>query len=182
MKRGYAVSGILYTILILFMVLMLSFLYSMQNKKGVLDKLKTEVVNATNCSSDLVAAKTKISDLETQLNGVYEKELLISILGSTTFISIDTTDLSKYDWLIFIIQDTKSNGEVYDIKSIIKYSDLVTYNSDTNYFIITGKNKDDIIKIYYSSDTSIFVSTTNSTDYITVYGVNSTTLDLLLEK
>lgn len=50
MKRGYAVSGMLYTILVLFMALLLSFLYTMQNKKNILDKLKTEVVEAFYCS------------------------------------------------------------------------------------------------------------------------------------
>ena len=50
MNRGYAVSGVLYTILVLFMALLLSFLYSMQNKKNILDKLKAEVVEAFYCN------------------------------------------------------------------------------------------------------------------------------------
>lgn len=40
----------LYTILVLFMALLLSFLYSMQNKKNILDKLKAEVVEAFYCN------------------------------------------------------------------------------------------------------------------------------------
>jgi len=47
-NKGFAASGVLYTILIIGLVSMVSLLYDLQNKKSVLDKLKIDVVEATN--------------------------------------------------------------------------------------------------------------------------------------
>lgn len=43
-KRGFAVSGVLYTLLVLFLLVMLGSLTSLQGKKQVLDQIKKETI------------------------------------------------------------------------------------------------------------------------------------------
>lgn len=54
MKKGFATSGILYTILLLFVALLFGVLQNLQNKKTILDRLKAETVNALNCDCNQI--------------------------------------------------------------------------------------------------------------------------------
>lgn len=46
MKKGFATSAILYTLLLLFMVIMVGILNNLENKKTILDALKQDTINA----------------------------------------------------------------------------------------------------------------------------------------
>ncbi len=49
-NKGFAISGILYVLLLMFITILVMLLYNFQNKKNVLDRLKqdtTEDINAT---------------------------------------------------------------------------------------------------------------------------------------
>lgn len=48
-KQGFATSGILYTVLLLFVALLFGVLQNLQNKKTILDQLKIETISALNC-------------------------------------------------------------------------------------------------------------------------------------
>ena len=48
MNKGYLASGMLYTLLIISMVLMITFLNNLQSKKTILDTLKEEVIATLN--------------------------------------------------------------------------------------------------------------------------------------
>ena len=43
-KKGFAVSGILYTILLIFLAIIYMLLMNFKNKKNLLDQLKSEVL------------------------------------------------------------------------------------------------------------------------------------------
>lgn len=63
MKKGFATSAILYTLLLLFMVVMVGILNNLQNKKTILDALKTDTILAleeNNCNLDIYSGTTKI--------------------------------------------------------------------------------------------------------------------------
>ena len=47
-KKGFAVSGIIYSILILFLILIFSILSILGGRKLILDKLKNDVMNKLN--------------------------------------------------------------------------------------------------------------------------------------
>ena len=51
MKKGYMTTGILYTMLLLFLALLFGTLNDLSNKKRVLDGLKLDTVNALNCNN-----------------------------------------------------------------------------------------------------------------------------------
>ena len=53
-KKGFAVSGILYTILLIFLALIYMLLMNFKNKKNLLDQLKSEVINGDKCQSGIV--------------------------------------------------------------------------------------------------------------------------------
>jgi len=48
MKKGFATTGILYTLLLLFLVLTLGSLKDLQSDKTILDAIKLDTVNAIN--------------------------------------------------------------------------------------------------------------------------------------
>ena len=45
-NKGFAITGILYSILVLFMVLVALLLFNLQNKKTILDKLKSDTLES----------------------------------------------------------------------------------------------------------------------------------------
>lgn len=133
MKRGYAVSGMLYTILVLFMALLLSFLYTMQNKKNILDKLKAEVVEAFYCSSadnleDLrgstVVATNVTEDGDNALiqlpkEGHYDTTSYLSV-------PIDTIQNEVNEGNIYYL----GSGTSFDIKSLLPNVDYTKLTAD----------------------------------------------------
>ena len=141
MKRGYAVSGMLYTILVLFMALLLSFLYTMQNKKNILDKLKTEVVEAFYCSKadnieDLRGA-TVIATAVTQEGD----NALIQLpkegrYDTTSYLSVPMSKISNGANRTYIIKD----GIVQSNYSLV-YSSAFTAPTFENGYIDTHGNR-----------------------------------------
>ena len=47
-NKGFAVSGILYTLLLIFITILVMLLFNFQNKKNILDKLKQDTLNKIN--------------------------------------------------------------------------------------------------------------------------------------
>ena len=47
-NKGFAVSGILYALLLLFITILVMLLFNFQNKKNILDKLKQDTLNKIN--------------------------------------------------------------------------------------------------------------------------------------
>lgn len=47
-NKGFAVSGILYVLLLIFITILVMLLFNFQNKKNILDKLKQDTLNKIN--------------------------------------------------------------------------------------------------------------------------------------
>ncbi len=62
-NKGFAISAILYSILVLFLVLLALFLFGMQNKKRILDTLKTDAMDSID---GIERKKTKIDAREVE--------------------------------------------------------------------------------------------------------------------
>ena len=45
-NKGFAITGILYSILILFLVILMLFLFNIKNKKQILDQLKEDTIES----------------------------------------------------------------------------------------------------------------------------------------
>lgn len=70
-NKGFAVSGILYTILLIFLSLIVMLLFDLQNKKNLLDEMKNETLNKidNNCPyTDIAACNTEYIPENTSLN------------------------------------------------------------------------------------------------------------------
>lgn len=81
-KKGFAVSAILYTMLLLFLVLLVGILNNLQNKKTVLDQLKTEVISSQ-IKTSVPVIKVKVSN-RTVLFDLSDDFGLIGYFVSTT--------------------------------------------------------------------------------------------------
>lgn len=67
-KKGFAVSGMIYTILLLFVMLITTLLFNLQNRKTILDELKNETVNAVESDNQIETLEQRIANLENPVN------------------------------------------------------------------------------------------------------------------
>lgn len=67
-KKGFAVSGMIYTILLLFVMLITTLLFNLQNRKTILDELKNETVSAVESDNQIEALEQRIANLENPTN------------------------------------------------------------------------------------------------------------------
>ena len=95
-KKGFAVSGIIYSILILFLILIFSILSILGSRKLILDKLKNDVMNEIN---DEVFELTY-----RDLSGANSPELLNNMIPI------------KYNGTNWIYADISEEWYDYDIK------------------------------------------------------------------
>lgn len=84
MKKGFATSGILYTVLLLFVALLFGVLQNLQNKKTILDQLKIETVDALNC------------DCSTLLNKIEEAKQKFTVPNTRTEVNITDYKSERY--------------------------------------------------------------------------------------
>ena len=106
-SKGFAISGIMYAILIISLLLVLGTLKTIQNRKTIIDKLKSETVNAVdsnnyqNLLNEVNNLKSRLTTLENNITS------LESITSDTGWI-----DLSSY---------LCSNVSLYSTNSKIQY-------------------------------------------------------------
>lgn len=134
-KKGFAISGVLYTLLLVFLIVLISGLNSLRGKKQILDQIKTETVDAIDQPWEIELAnlqnqinhlvtennylKDEISSLNNQittLNGSFKKRKF------ETFKGVDIYDLSKY--FVGSTKDATSSivvlGEVNNLDATIQ--------------------------------------------------------------
>ena len=68
MKKGFATSAILYTILLLFLVTLVGFLNNLQNKKTILEALKKDTVTALENDTVLDALMDQVGIINSEVN------------------------------------------------------------------------------------------------------------------
>ena len=66
-QKGFAISGILYSILVLFLVLITVMLFNLQNKKTLLDKLKSDTVEAIEGESTYEFLLNEINSIKSKI-------------------------------------------------------------------------------------------------------------------
>lgn len=145
-NKGFAVSGILYTILIIFMVSMVTLLFNLQNRKTILDELKTDVVDAVESDNNYEYLLNEINELKAQIGSTNIDDTItsnINILNNnTTWKKIDvdysftTVDLS---W--------KSIGKYSEIKEATQVVALLS-NGIENYSISFVKSSLQCVNSY----------------------------------
>lgn len=114
-KSGFAISGILYTLLLLFMALLFGVLQNLQNKKTILDQLKIETINALSCdcvkmAKDIVELQSTATNHTQALSGIVDYSAAGTKLSKTTntICQSDWTDigenleLSSGTWIILL--------------------------------------------------------------------------------
>ncbi len=120
-KCGFATSAILYTLLLLFLVLMVGILDNLQNKKTILDALKKDTIQALEHETVTDAILDQIGILNSKIVELEEKDKLIVNQFSDRFHSIQT---GRYEF-------TSSTDLIYTGLNI-----TIPANS---YFCITAK-------------------------------------------
>ncbi len=66
-NKGFAVSGILYTIFMIFLVTISIMLFNLQNRKTILDELKIDAVNAVESDNNYEYLLNEINSLKAQI-------------------------------------------------------------------------------------------------------------------
>ncbi len=105
-NKGFAVSGILYTIFMIFLVTISIMLFNLQNRKTILDELKIDAVNAVESDNNYEYLLNEINSLKLEINNLKsETSNLVKTLWSGTATVGDSIDLSdsyrNYKLLLF---------------------------------------------------------------------------------
>lgn len=105
-NKGFAVSGILYTIFMIFLVTISMMLFNLQNRKTILDELKIDAVNAVESDNNYEYLLNEINGLKLEINNLKsETSNLVKTLWSGTATVGDSIDLSdsyrNYKLLLF---------------------------------------------------------------------------------
>ena len=105
-NKGFAVSGILYTIFMIFLVTISIMLFNLQNRKTILDELKIDAVNAVESDNNYEYLLNEINGLKLEINNLKsETSNPVKTLWSGTATVGDSIDLSdsykNYKLLLF---------------------------------------------------------------------------------
>lgn len=139
-NKGFAVTGILYTILIIFMVSMVTLLFNLQNRKTILDELKADAVDAVESDNNYEYLLNEINALKAQIgttdiSSVGDGTITGSIynLSEMDFLKVQSTDvgvtntyanfikelhdsLNDYENFVGIVSGTSAYSPIFGIK------------------------------------------------------------------
>ena len=103
-KNGFAISGMLYTILLIFLTLLVMLLYNLQNRKTILDELKINVVEATEEQAVIDALAARLTTVETDISNkrIWKKQ------GSTITGTASILLPTDYNELHILVKYTSS--------------------------------------------------------------------------
>lgn len=73
-NKGFAVSGILYTIFMIFLVTISIMLFNLQNRKTILDELKIDAVNAVESDNNYEYLLNEINSLKSEMSSLKSVE------------------------------------------------------------------------------------------------------------
>lgn len=111
-NKGFAISGILYTILVILLISIVMMLFNLQNRKTILDELKADVVDAVESDNNYEYILNEINNLKAQIDNVIT----------------DTISLSNSNNAIGELTYYEKNGVVY----VNGYIDSSTTNNSIN--------------------------------------------------
>lgn len=142
-NKGFASTGVLYTILIIFLTLILLLLIDLQTKKSILDSIKEETVSAIDSKLECSYLDDKLNDLEKK----YEK-LLADYQDLLK--QLETTNATKKDILEGKTAYSQGNiitGIIKSNKVNKKLTKTETYTIPEGYHDGSGKVSVDLSKI-----------------------------------
>lgn len=155
-NKGFAVSGILYTIFMIFLVTISIMLFNLQNRKTILDELKIDAVNAVESDNNYEYLLNEINSLKSQIGTkvnystdevvvgtwidnktVYKKTLVMKIDAKSTVevpINFTRSDINISDDENTIVSYMKSfDLSDLNIATLISSSGSVLADYDTSY-------------------------------------------------
>lgn len=112
-EKGFAVSGVLYTLLLIALTLFVTMLFDLKGKKSVLDKLTEETQDKVANRVDvpyMTSSITQLDDIKDKIVSI--KFLKNNLVPSDSYVSYDLTDVTKSEigsvmaWLIDNKDDT----------------------------------------------------------------------------
>lgn len=107
-KNGFATSGILYTLLLLFVALLFGVLQNLQNKKTILDNLKMDTVNALACDCETILSE--LQEIKQMIAGISNGGIGSTdeyLLESKEYQVGDGVTWAGLDW--YVVSDTGAN-------------------------------------------------------------------------
>ncbi len=123
-KRGFATSAILYTMLLLFLILMVGILNNLQNKKTILDQLKIETIQAIESNSNACyGLQEQIQKLQTELeNG---KTLIAQALNNR---GMETSNMDSFDTMANHINSFNPEYTIGTFQKVKESTGAIAYN------------------------------------------------------
>lgn len=150
-NKGFAITSILYAVLLLFLSLIVALLMLMSNRKLILDKYKTEVKENLNDSAETHGARVQIASDATYIR-IYENEFMNYDLKSKVSGCLNRSNPSTEEI------DTLCSSNETDITHLVNYkiydeayNEVVSFTFDN----LLGENnfKVDTVKYtYYDKD------------------------------
>lgn len=121
-NKGFAITGFVYTILIIFVVLMVSILALLNSRKNVWDNLKKTVLGDVSVTSSITYDTYKTSgtilEFSAKANGYHEFQVYSPKIGSTNGSKITfEVYLSKGEMLYFLIGSSSYNSGSTEIRT-----------------------------------------------------------------
>lgn len=124
-KKGFAISGMIYTILLLFMMLIVMMLFNLQNRKMVLDEIKEEVVEAVEKDNEMELILKRIEVLENATNTFIKSHpvgsIYVTVASDEASVSMMNNKYTGSTWEAYgsgrTLVGVGSNGESEYLKS-----------------------------------------------------------------
>ncbi len=161
-NKGFAVSGILYSILALFLILLLLILGNFQSRKVIFDKQKTNVIeklegieNKKSVSEFCYTTDNDLQQFITPMDGIYNLEIYTSNNGNYA-----SGEVRLYQGILLYIMVGKNNNSVTSIRTEKNKINTVILSYDSNgghaYNIgsINDISIDHVTNVIYKSDIS----------------------------
>lgn len=166
-NKGFAVSGILYTIFMIFLVTISIMLFNLQNRKTILDELKIDAVNAVESDNNYEYLLNEINSLKAQIGSTD-----ISNVGDGT-ITGSISNLSEMDYLKVESTDVgTSNAYANYIKEL--HDSLENYESFVG-IVSNGSSYSPIFGIRYSATEGIYIRVPIYSDGVIIYSFRGNT-------
>lgn len=94
-NKGFAITGILYTILIMFLVFISMMLFNLQNRKTILDELKVDAVNAVESDNNYEYLLNEINSLKSQIGTSDISSIGGTITGAVSSVQKELSSIIK---------------------------------------------------------------------------------------
>lgn len=187
-NKGFAISGILYTILIIFMVSMITLLFNLQNRKTILDELKTDAVEAVESDNNYEYLLNEINALKASIQPqnitslvtfndladfkLYDSQSSIIKVGNVIYINLVYKPVTNGSVNISAIAFANIPEEYRPSQITGLYAAFISYNKSDNMLIdMSVRINGSIQTALWGGNRTINVSTsTLANQYIHIYG------------